>query len=103
EPHQEPPRDGWRDQRVTGRDGPDRLDEVLGSDVLQKEAAGASTKRLYDVISGVEGRQDDHTGITDTLLGNESSGRLEAIHHGHADVHDDQLGADAAHALRGVA
>src|SRR4029079_10562439 len=55
------------------------------------------------VIIGVECREDEHTGIADALLGNESPGPLEAIHHGHADVHDDDSGSEADRALEGFA
>src|SRR6202022_242390 len=52
------PGDGGREQRLAGRDDPYALEQPLGGDVLEQEAAGAGAERVVDVGIQVEGGQD---------------------------------------------
>src|SRR4029453_13195440 len=65
--------------------------ELLGRDVLEHEAAGAGAQCLVDVLVRVEGGQDQHADVP-VGLGQDPRGRLEAVHIGHADVHEDHVG-----------
>src|ERR1022692_1607259 len=46
--------DGRREQRLTGRDDPYRVEEPLRGDVLEQEAAGSGAQRVVDVLVQVE-------------------------------------------------
>ena len=50
----QPARDRGRKQRLAGRDDAYGLEEVLGGDVLEQEAAGARAERVVDVFVEVE-------------------------------------------------
>jgi hypothetical protein len=55
----QPPRDRRCEERVTRRDDAYRLEEGLGRDVLQQEAARAGVQRVVDVLVEVERREDE--------------------------------------------
>ena len=53
------PRDRGREERVARGDDPDGVEERLGADVLEQEAAGARLQRVVDVLVEVERREDE--------------------------------------------
>jgi len=57
-----------------------------GGRVLEQEAAGAGAQRGDDVIVEPEGGEDQNA------LARQLSGRLDAVHLGHADVHEHDVG-----------
>ena len=72
----------------------DRRDELLGRRVLEQEAARAGSQRGVDVLVEVERGQDQHAR---SAAGRECSraGGLDAVHAGHADVHQHDVGRGA--------
>src|ERR1022692_674575 len=91
--------DGRREQRLAGRDDPYRVEEPLGGDVFEQEAAGSGAQRVVDVLVQVEGGQDeDARPIEPGAPGGaaELPGGLDAIHARHADVHEDDVRAQFA-------
>ena len=57
-----PAGDRGRQQRLSAVHRLDGVDELLGLDVLEQEAAGAGAQRVVDVLVHVERRQHDHPG-----------------------------------------
>ena len=85
----------------------DRVDELLGADVLEQEAARAGADRLVDVLVQVEGGEDEDARVGATC--DEISGRLDPVEIGHPDVHQDHVreqtarGLDCLEAVLGLA
>ena len=73
--------------------GPDRLEELLGSGVLEQEPAGSCVEGVEEVVVPVERREDDDVA---QVLGHQLPGRLDAVHPGHLHVHQDDVGAGGA-------
>ena len=74
----------------------DRLDQEFGSGVLQQEAPGACLEGSVYVLVEVEGGDhDDRERVVDIGSG-ELSGGLDAIHVGHADVEQADIGSELA-------
>jgi hypothetical protein len=82
------------EQRVPGGDHPDRLDQVLGRDVLEQEPAGPGAQRRQHVLVEVEGGQDQHPDRVLDAVAGQAPGRLDPVHAGHADVHEHDVGPD---------
>src|SRR4051812_14222231 len=81
------PRDGRREQRVAVRDRPNAVDEPLGRDVLQQEAARARSQRVEDVLVHVEGRHHHDLRLACAAVREQAPRRLDAVELGHAHVH----------------
>src|SRR5215469_14452943 len=79
-------------QRVAGRDHPHGLGELASRGVLEQEAAGAGAQRLVHVVVQVEGGQNQDPGRA--VAGRRDlPGGLQAVEHRHADIHEDDVGA----------
>ena len=89
-----------RQQRVTGRDGAQRGDQLLRRIVLEDEAAGARLERLVDVLVEVEGGEDEDAGRR--VGGEDVAGGLDAVELRHADVHEHHRRAEAGGLLDGL-
>src|SRR5262245_14771743 len=84
---------GRGEQRVTGRDDPDRLEQPLGGDVLEQESTGTRPQRLVDVLVEIECGEHQHARAGPGVgLGGDPASRLDAIHGRHPDVHEDDIG-----------
>ena len=84
--------DGGVEEGAAVGDGSYRRCELFGRDVLEDEAAGAGLECPVDVLVGVEGRQDDDL---EWPVGSfeDGGGGGQAVHLGHADVHEHDVGA----------
>ncbi len=89
-------RDRRGQQCVAARDCPDPGDQLLGRDVLEQEAARTHSERVVDVLVHVEGGEH-HDLRRGALRLEEPARRLDAVHLGHAHVHQDDI---RRHALR---
>jgi hypothetical protein len=65
---------------------------------LSTKALAPAAQRLVDVLVRIEGGQDQHPHIPVGLL-KDPGGRFEAVHLGHADVHEDHVRAMTAYGL----
>src|SRR5947209_1560074 len=72
----------------------DRLDELCRDPVLRNVAGSAGLTRSVDIGARVRARQHQHACAL-ALLANDA-GRLEAVHDGHADVHQDHVRPELA-------
>ena len=84
--------DRGRQERVAVGHDPDGVDELLGPDVLEQEAARTGAERLHHVLVDVEGRQDQD--LRGVVLRREDPRGLNAVEPGHADVHQDHVGME---------
>ena len=66
--------------------------ELGRRDVLEEEAAGACPQRAEGVLVEVEGGEDQHAGLVTRRRGGDGAGRLDAVEHGHAHVHEHDVG-----------
>jgi hypothetical protein len=80
-------RDPGRDQRVAGGDDLDCVQQLAWARVLEQEAACARAQGAVDVLVGVEGGQHEHARALEVPIRADEPGRLQAVEHGHADVH----------------
>ena len=71
---------------MTSRHGAHRRDDFAGRRVLEQEPAGAGAQGIDDVLVETERRQDQDA------LSWQPAGRLDAVHAGHANVHQDDVG-----------
>jgi len=81
------------DRRLAGVDDVDRFDESLAGGVFEQKAGCAGSQRAVDVFVEVEGRQHKYARWRVELEVAQARGRLDAVHGGHADVHQDHVGA----------
>ena len=88
----QPARDRGREQRVPGGDDAHCLEKRLGRDVLEQESAGARVQRVVDVLVEVERREDEDARAVARRRRADLPGGLDAVHHGHADVHQHDVG-----------
>lgn len=65
-------------------------DEFLGARVLEEETAGTGPQPVVRVLVEVEGGHDEDAGAA--TGGDDPAGRLQTVHPGHADVHEDDVG-----------
>jgi hypothetical protein len=79
-------------------DGVDGLDQRVGADVFEQEAAGPGPQGVEQVLVVVEGREHQHTG-RGVGRRDDPSGRLEAVEQWHADVHQHHVGSGAGRRL----
>ncbi|GGT81445.1 hypothetical protein GCM10010244_02090 [Streptomyces coeruleorubidus] len=87
--------DGGREESVAGTDRADGRGQMLWRDVLEEEAAGPGGQCRVDVPVEVEGGQDDDAGGVGGA-GEDAAGGLQAVHLGHPDVHQHDVGTCAA-------
>ena len=88
--------DARRDECVTVGGGVDRLDQELGSGVLEQESPGAGLEGAVHVLVEVEGGDhDDRERVLDAGSG-ELSGGLDAVQVRHPDVEQAHIGPELA-------
>src|ERR1035437_1727598 len=80
----------WAQVTAAARDFADGGDELLGRAVLEDIAAGPDVEALGQIVLVVIHGEIDHLGIG-AFLAN-LTGRLEATHTGHTDIHQDNVG-----------
>ena len=83
--------DRRRQQRFAAGHDVHGLDELGGLDVLEDEAAGTGAQTLVDVLVEVEGGQHQHAGRGVGIVAKDCPGGLQAVHLGHANVHEDDV------------
>ncbi len=76
-------------ERFAHGNGPDRRDQLFGGIVLEDQPARAGPERLVDVLVEIEGREDEDA--CEFVGGQDPSGRLDPVEHGHTDVHQDDV------------
>jgi hypothetical protein len=77
------------EEGVAGGDGADGGVQVVGRCVLEQETAGSGAQCSEEVLVQVEGGEHQDTGVA---CGGDAAGGLDAVHVGHADVHEDNVG-----------
>ena len=82
---------GGREQGVAPRHNPHRLEQLGGLDVLDREAARSGAEGFEDVFIDFEGRQDQDAYPPHVPIGDDASGRFQAIHVWHPDVHQNDV------------
>jgi len=82
--------DRRREERFATRDDADGGGDLLGRGVLEHEAARACAERVIDVAVEPERRQYQYTRRGPFL--NDAARRLDPVEHGHADVHQHDVG-----------
>jgi hypothetical protein len=65
-----------------------------GTDVFEHESAGAAAQRLEDILVFVEGGHDEDPGSPSLVVIEDDFGGFQAVHHGHADVHQHDVGLE---------
>jgi hypothetical protein len=93
--------DGGGQQRLAGRHHPYPVGELTCRGVLEEEAGGARPQRLVHVLVEVE--RGEHQHLRRAVRGDDLPGRLDAVHLGHADVHQDDVRGQFTHPLDRVA
>jgi hypothetical protein len=78
----------WRHESASVGDGPNGVGEKLRHLVLDEESSGASTRRAEDVLVEVKRGDDEHASVGAL----KHPGCFHAIHEGHANVHDNDVG-----------
>ena len=89
----DPGRHLGREQGVPAGDRTDRVDELLGVGVLEQEAARPGPQGVEEVVVAVEGREHDDPA---EVRRDDRPGRLDAVHHRHLHVHEDDVGCELA-------
>ena len=83
------------EQGFAGRDDAYAGEQVGGRCVFQQEPARACVQGFVHVLVQVEGGQDEDAYIGASVVGQDAAGRVEAVHDGHPDVHQDDVGLGA--------
>ena len=86
----------------SGVHGADGREQELGVGVLEQEPARSAANGPGRGLVEIEGGQDDDPGPgTSARLGcrHDALGRLDAVHHGHPDVHQDHVGPSGCREL----
>ena len=84
-------RDRRSEQRIPLGDDANAVDQLFGGRIFQHEPAGASAQRSVHVIVKIECREHHHAG-SDGGVGTDDLARLDAVHLGHADIHQNDVG-----------
>jgi len=85
-----------KQQRVPRGQEPDGTYDLVRTRSLEQESRSSGPQGVKDVVIVVEGGEDeDARGVVD--VGEQAAGCLDAINGGHADVHQHDIGAQAAH------
>ena len=87
-------RDRGREQRFAGGDDANGRGDLLRRRVFEHEAARAGAQRVVDVVVEPECRQDQDAGRG--LVTGDAAGRLDPVEHGHANVHQHDVGPEPA-------
>ena len=87
-----------REQRVARHRRAHAPDELLGRRALQEEAARAGAYALVQVLVEVEGGED-HDARVRLGAGQDAARGLDAVHHRHLDVDQDDVRVQLAHRL----
>ena len=85
----QPPRDGRTEDRVARRHGPHRPDELGSLGALEQVAPRAGLDRGEDRVVVVGHRQHEHRDVGGGV--HDPAGRLDPIHAGHRQVHQDDV------------
>ena len=86
-----------REQRVARGHGADGVDDVAALASLRRKPLEAPARRaVVDVLVEVEGGQDEHPAGAATPGPARVGGGVDPVEHGHADVHEHDVGADPA-------
>ena len=83
----------WGDDAYSGQ-------KLFGCDVLEEEAARAGDESVKDILVAVERRENQDT--RRIFGGHDAACRLQAVHDGHADVHQHDVGPGPAGRLDGL-
>jgi hypothetical protein len=81
--------DGWGKHGFAGRHGAHGSDQLITAGVLEEETARAGLEGVVDVLVQIEGGQHQDPRAGATL--DEPGGCFDAVHLGHADVHQDDV------------
>ena len=95
----EAPGDSWGQERLSGGNGSDAVDELLARSVFQQESAGPGLECFVDVFIQIERGEDQDPGSLP--VGQAASG-VDAVHDRHADVHEDDVGVQGMGGLDGL-
>lgn len=79
--------------RLWPGNGADGGAQVVGVYVFEQESAGPGTERLEHVLVDFVGGEHEHVDPVEVAVGGDAPCRLEAVEPGHADVHEDYVGA----------
>ena len=85
----QPPRHGRTEDRVAGRDGPHRSDELGALGALEQISARPGLDCREDRIVVVGHREHEHGDVGGGV--HDPAGRLDPIHAGHRQVHQDDV------------
>jgi hypothetical protein len=85
---------------VTDGGRADRVDDILGVAVLDEIADRPRGQGGGEAVLLGEGRQDDDVGVRGLLA--DPSGRLDAVHDRHRQVHEDNVRGQARHHRQGI-
>ena len=88
---QHAPRHAGGDDGLAARHGADRLGQLGRPGVLEQEPAGAGAQARERVLVQVEGGQDQD--LRGGALSGDGRRRINAVHAGHAHIHEDDAGA----------
>ena len=94
EAHQQPHGELLVEHRLPGEHLPDGVGYLGGRGVFEHEPRGARPEGVREVASSVEGGQDEHEGIGELPL--YRAGGRDTVHLGHAEIHEYQIGTQAA-------
>src|SRR5690606_24568048 len=84
--------EGGCEQRVPAGGDADGVQEVLRKDVLDQETGRSGAQRVEDVlVHAVVGQHDDVDGGQGRVRG-DAPGRFDAVHDGHLDVDESDIG-----------
>ena len=98
----QPDRDRRREQCVSRGGVLNGRDQVLAGGVLEQEAARPGAQCLVDVVVEVEGGEHDDLRPGFPAAASDLPGGLEAVHFGHAHVHQDHVGLVLGGGLDGL-
>ena len=97
----QPPGQGGCQQRLARAHGVDAVDQPVGRRGLEQEARRSGVEGVVDVAVEVVGGQHEHLGRRPRP--GELAGRLDAVHHGHPDVHQGHVRLGASYDVEGLA
>src|SRR5205823_4361351 len=89
----QPPRHGWRQQRIAPGYDANGLQQFRGFDVLHHKTTGTGAERLEHILVHLERGQDQHPQPRQGSISHDSPSRFEAINAGHTDVHQHHVGS----------
>jgi hypothetical protein len=90
-----PPRDLRCEQRLAIGDHPHRVEQQLGSGVLEQEPTRTGAQPVVDVLVEVEGGDDEDLRRGRPGVGDDAPGRLDTVEDRHSNVHQHHVGTFA--------